>query len=249
MSLLEFLSMRINEAVGDFLKRYRVTHNLTLDDVATASRRYGSGWIAASVRNIEKGGGKADSLPTLLVLMSALNDLHKDVEDDCYMTPVRLSDLIDSGDDMMRLNNDFEAPGWVVLGMIRGDCETLGEFLTADDDMGGDSGEGDGDLTKFFLEHVPTAAERRAAWRCGYEDAEVFSLVAFAMYGRTYDAEVRARAGEDSTPQKRGRVARVLDDEIQGWTENSCKDDGISEAIEGHSGMEGFIQLLNKSFR
>ncbi len=67
--------MRMNEIVGDWLRGKRVEYGLTLDQIATASHRYGSGWTAGTLSYMEKGGSKADALPTLMVLLATLNDL------------------------------------------------------------------------------------------------------------------------------------------------------------------------------
>ncbi len=67
--------MRMNEIVGDWLRDKRDEHGLTLDQIATASHRYGSGWTAGTLSYMEKGGSKADALPTLMILLATLNDL------------------------------------------------------------------------------------------------------------------------------------------------------------------------------
>ena len=242
------MTMRINEAVGDFLRQYRDCHGLTMDDVAAASRRYGSSWSAATVRDVERGGGKADSLPTILILASALNDLHEGVEDDCELHPVRVSDMIGTGYGLVDLKDGFEVPGWVVLDMLRDKGTTLTEHLTADaadvkdeEECGGTPAER---LTRFLANHIPTATERRAAWRCGCDDAEVLALEAYALFGRPYDAEVKARAGEGATPQKRGRVARVLDDEIIDWmVRTSAEREGMDDDASTGGLVERIISL------
>ena len=53
----------------------------------------------------------------------------------------------------------------------------------------------------------------------GYDDGDLpegFSVAAVCdvLYGHSLDEEAAKRAGEGATPQKRGRVTRVLADEI-----------------------------------
>ena len=70
--------MRMNEIVGDWLQGYRANHGLTLDQIADASHRYGTNWGNVNVSRMEKGGSKADALPTLMILLATLNDLTGD---------------------------------------------------------------------------------------------------------------------------------------------------------------------------
>ncbi|MHB1328059.1 MAG: hypothetical protein ACYC2K_07640 [Gemmatimonadales bacterium] len=57
-------------------------------------------------------------------------------------------------------------------------------------------------------------AESRAAKKLGVRPLEIQQR-AIALWGRSLEAEALDRAGADSTPQARGRVTRVLVDEIR----------------------------------
>lgn len=68
--------------------------------------------------------------------------------------------------------------------------------------------------------YPPTSAERRLANRLVKEHQELaindFAVAAICdvLYGHSLDEEAAKRAGEGATPQKRGRVTRVLAGEI-----------------------------------
>lgn len=68
--------------------------------------------------------------------------------------------------------------------------------------------------------YPPTSAERRLAIRLSkkHEDLAANDLAVAAvcdvLYGHSLDEEAAKRAGEGATPQKRGRVTRVLAGEI-----------------------------------
>jgi hypothetical protein len=65
-------------------------------------------------------------------------------------------------------------------------------------------------------EAVGSLAEERAAKKLGISIARLRQL-ALALWARSLEEESFRRAGLDSTPQARGRVTRVLVDEIRGF--------------------------------
>lgn len=235
--------MRINEVVGQFLKQYRVEHNLTLDDVATASQRYGSGWSAATVSNIEKGGGKADSLPTIMILLSALNDLEDEdwareqaeyslTDEEVQHDSLVMADLLGGVTGKITISKSFAAPVDVIIGILNGGKAALGDGLTKEER----SQAVDAHLAKikkiidlyasisylpadkkamdFFDTHIPSAAEKRAAKKVGL-NPDLVAAWCYSAYGRTLDEEANARAGEGASPQKRGRATRELVEEME----------------------------------
>lgn len=261
--------MRMNEIVGDWLRGYRVEHELTLDQIADASHRYGSGWNNVNVLRMEKGGSKADALPTLMILLATLNDLTgdtltmADVFTD-YAGPVDLGDYTTSyenitnalqGDAVSFRNTHTELlerlreeekqnqadHEWAELikkrrGLNAEDLEfglhavstTLPpKFDTSEDRM----------EILIVANHLPTAAEARLERRMANDDGGLFAqllddyrirkyydyyapeglavaAICDVLYGHSLDEEAAKRAGEGATPQKRGRVTRVLTGEI-----------------------------------
>lgn len=180
--------MKINDIVASWLRSYRAERGLTLDQIATASHKYESGWTSATLSHMESGGSKADSLETLLILLATLNDLNRD--------DLTISDVF-------------------------ADCAAIevGDGFEVDEDgffnaLGGRPV----DIADPF-EHarlIPlyaTLAETRLANRSGV-DSEALHEACMNLYGHSLDEEAAKRAGEGATPQKRGRMTRVLADEI-----------------------------------
>lgn len=221
--------MRINEAVGRFLRMWREGHGLTLDDVATASRRYGTNWIAATVRNIERGGGRASELSVLLVLTRTLNDLAGDdmsladlfarcagmgIEGPFELTnafSVSIPDLVDALDGQ-------ELPPPTDAGFLEAHLDGLvgsaRRMLPPRPD--------DKERAEAMLRHVPTAAEVHAAARIDVPP-EVFGAWCIYLYGVSLDDEARRRAGDGATPQRRGKFTRTITGEVEKAVEENAK--------------------------
>ena len=262
--------MRMNEIVGDWLRDKRDEHGLTLDQIATASHRYGSGWTAGTLSYMEKGGSKADALPTLMILLATLNDLTGE--------EFRLADIFtDYGGDVVVTKGystsyenissalhyepvSFKRTNVDMLERIRHEREEEDALFSADDPeyaalvddvaarLGDDAVEVG--LHMFIApshapafhpsykpskrgivaNHFPTMAEARLETRLSEanEDfkrqADYFepltpegfyvAAICDVLYGHSLDEEAAKRAGEGATPQKRGRVTRVLAGEI-----------------------------------
>ena len=137
---------------------------------------------------MEKGGSKADSLDTLLILLSTLNDITGD--------DLRVSDVfpdcndIEVGDGFKVYEDSFKRA-------------LSGKAVHIDDPY-------------IHIDPTPlhaTFAEMRLAKRAGVEAVKLHSAC-MVMYGHSLDEEAAKRAGEGATPQKRGRVTRVLAGEI-----------------------------------
>ncbi|MBT1167006.1 helix-turn-helix domain-containing protein [Bifidobacterium simiarum] len=212
--------MRINEVVGRFLKDYRDEHGLTLENIATASRKYGSGWSAAKIRDIERGGGNADSLAVMIVLVQALNDLTGD--------DMALADLFRYADGTWRyfpveLTDVATIPSTEMRAILRGDevqlattrplpgIEAVSNLFV---EYFGMPPFRDEEERRAAADHVPTFAEQRAAKRIGV-NVRAFGAWCIHLYGRSLDEEATARAGDGATPQKRGRCTRGITDEIK----------------------------------
>lgn len=190
----------VSEAVGDFLKQYRMEQGLTMDDIAAASRRYGSGWSSATIVSLERGGSKADSIPTILILLASLNDLRRrdgmrelclsDVF--CGVRRVKITSL--SSMDVNSFLEDLSGAG------VR--------LRPADED----------EATPYRALHVPTATEVRAAKRLGISPNQC-AYLCYRFLGRTLDQEIVRRVGVDASPQKRGRATRNIIAEMSRWLE------------------------------
>lgn len=226
--------MRINEAVGEFLKLYRKEHGLTMADVATASERYGSGWSSATIVSLERGGSKADSLPVLILLLRSLSDL---TGDDLTLVDVFLD--VPDNVDVLDLSNKPAVETSITTRDIADIINGEPINLVPHPPMGSE------EYRKWFREyvdtayaeatdamrklpppagvpviaammrfHVPTAAEERAARKVDVP-ADVFGSWCIRLYGHSLDEEAKARAGEGASPQKRGRATRAIVEEVR----------------------------------
>lgn len=246
--------MKMNEIVGEWLQGYRVDHGLTLDQIADASHRYGATWSNANITRIENGGGKADALPTLILLLASLNDLTGD--------GLTLADIFTeyAGDvDINGYTTSYENVAHILQGSevaFNTSSEDMKQFFydMARDWNGVQRPERGVWIDKFIIgdeatpyidptrnptiaiKHYPTAAEKRLENRLladtandddinklddwiVSEDLEewggmVVAAICDVLYGHSLDEEAAKRAGEGASPQKRGRVTRVLADEI-----------------------------------
>lgn len=180
--------MKINDIVASWLRSYRAERGLTLDQIATASHKYESGWTSATLSHMESGGSKADSLETLLILLATLNDLNRD--------DLRLSDIfIDC--DAVEVGDGFEVDEEGFFNALGGRPVDIADpFEHA-----------------RLIPLYATLAETRLANRSGV-DSEALHEACMNLYGHSLDEEAAKRAGEGATPQKRGRVTRVLAGEI-----------------------------------
>ena len=180
--------MKINDIVASWLRSYRAERGLTLDQIATASHKYESGWTSATLSHMESGGSKADSLETLLILLATLNDLNRD--------DLRLSDIfIDC--DAVEVGDGFEVDEDGFFNALGGRPVDIADpFEHA-----------------RLIPLYATLAETRLANRTGV-DSEALHEACMNLYGHSLDEEAAKRAGEGATPQKRGRMTRVLADEI-----------------------------------
>lgn len=109
--VIKFKSMKMNEVIGSFLKGYRKARGYTLEQIASASHRYGTGWSAATILSMEKGGSKVDSLPNVLLLVQTLNDIANNDGDEAYVR----RDLTIG--DALALGGDFARGEYRTLGM------------------------------------------------------------------------------------------------------------------------------------
>lgn len=234
----------IAAAVGAFVSHVRREHGLTLDQIARAARSYGASWSASSVSNIERGQASL-TLPTLLLLALALGDLVEqpltlsallgDVEVLTLVSggqyPVERSwvDGVLKGAEVTRSSvervdaeNDHEVDEELEDEVLRKMRETRGREATP--------AERDDQVAQLLDQsQVPpepatrkpargnagSLAEERAAKRLGISIARLRQL-ALHLWARSLEEEASRSAGRDSTPQARGRVTRVLVDEIRG---------------------------------
>lgn len=266
--------MKVNEIVGDWLQGYRAEHRLTLDQIAAASRKYESGWTSATLSHMEKGGSKADALPTLMILLATLNDLTgdtltmADVFTD-YAGPVDIAKGYSTSyenvasalhyepvsfkhtnmDTLERMRRDLEEEDARLVGEYPDYAATITEHAAKYGDDAVEVGlhmfiapshaptfhpSHERGERSVISNHFPTMAEARLEARLREANEDSFGVIEGQMnsidpltpegfyvaaicdvlYGHSLDEEAAKRAGEGATPQKRGRVTRVLAGEI-----------------------------------
>lgn len=250
---LRFLTMRINEAVGAFLRDYRKEHGYTLEQIATASQRYGSGWSSGTLSLMERGGSKADALPNLLILVQTLSDL--DGADDFTALTIGsvFSHWANNYDDDIKIDItdtvtvDGDTLGdWLDSGAVNLNAKPVNDSVPYGDDGRplGPSPHGrqlrrvmelkdmDDEAIKRINRQVDSdypfsASEVRAAGRLGITPY-TFHELCLVAYGHGMDEENRIRNWQaDATPQKRGRVTRQIVAELQQlWESADETDDG-----------------------
>lgn len=234
--------MSIAEAAGRFLRRYRQMHGLTMDSVATAGREFGATWSLSSVQAIEAGKA-APTLPTLLTLALVLGRLsgepvrladlvsEADLIDRPFVArpdqpvrrtwlervlsgvPVELHDVdyvhvADHGEGSESDDSELAALASnipLTPQQRREQVDALWEAMNEPPDA--DSGR-----SSASKRH--SLAESRAAKKLGVQPL-LLQQHAVRLWGHSLETEALHRAGADSTPQARGRVTRILVDELR----------------------------------
>lgn len=198
-------SVTYAEAVGAFLREYREKRGLTLDAVARAGRQHGAAWSATSIRNIETARASL-TIPSLLILALALNRLTGET--------LTLSDLLGRAE-FITLDSATKpvSRAWITRALE-------GEGQDAPTEWGY-AGE-----TPFTADSrspcsTTSLAETRAAKKLGIAPRELQEW-AGKLWNKSLEAESAARAGLNSTPQKRGRIARGLVEEIDRQRHLDC---------------------------
>lgn len=232
------------EAVGTYVSQVRREHGFTLDQIARAARSHGASWSASSVSNIERGQASL-TLPTLLLLALALgellgrplrlSELLGDV-DVLALVPgdqgvVRRAwidaalaggavitspnERVDGDDEFDEFDEELELEATRMMGEMRGRPLTASEqrarFNQALEELQTPPALAE---RKSSESAAGSLAEERAAKKLQIDTARLREL-ALDLWTRPLEEEALRRAGLDSTPQARGRVTRVLVDEIR----------------------------------
>jgi transcriptional regulator with XRE-family HTH domain len=223
--------MRIQDAIGEYVHECRTEYGLTLDQIATESRRYGSNWNSSSIKKLE-GGQVAATLENMLMIARAINsltggdrslaDIFPDDEDmDIGERTVAAGELRKalSGSPVLfeaspgagTATQMTEAIASSVPEMMRQVSGVIISSLPADD-------------RSEVEAHEPSLAEHRAARKLGVAPSAVAALC-WTRYGRFLDDEAAYRAGEGASPQKRGRETRGIVEELDLLLEEAMNSD------------------------
>ena len=228
--------MRINEAIYDYLESVRKKNSLTLDQIATESRRFGSTWTPGFISGMKRNATAA-SLPNLLLLARTIESLTG--------TDVVLPDLfVGSGD--VELTDTVSISRGELRKALSGNPFTLDEktsmisknplvssatqaIVSALPDIMQRVSSSIVDslpaAQKNKVEsHEPTLSEVRAAKKLSVTP-EAVSALCLMKYGQFLDDETASRAGENASPQKRGRETRGVFEELDLLIEDMMNSD------------------------
>lgn len=227
------------QSVGNYLARTRQTLSLTYDQVAQAGRLYGARWSASSVRNLELGQASL-TLSTVIVLALALGRLRgKPIAvTDLFSGSEQLS--ITEGELGLEVS-----PEWLTHALgtnpITVDLKLKSDFDTSPDtdetpwaraqrlvDLRNKHLINGREVPRELADEVfralddarkeppppVTLAEKRAAGRASITPRQL-QRYSLKLWGRPLEDEAAIRAGEGSVPQARGRVTRMLVEEIK----------------------------------
>lgn len=228
-------SQSIPAAVGAYVARVRQEHGLTLDQIAQTARVYGARWSASSVGNIERGQSSL-TITNMLLLALSLGSLTG--------RPLKLADLLGGAEalDLTPGSSSSLKRDWfdAMLGgaKVRVSIEDFDWFDSGDEpseedlavsEMSGREmtpAEKDAQFRQLvdqsqmppepYSRSRPTGSlvEERAANKLGISLSRLQSC-SNVLWGRSLEEESHRRAGPGSTPQARGRVTRILVDELR----------------------------------
>ncbi|QQG99530.1 hypothetical protein HBE99_23995 [Mycobacteroides chelonae] len=182
-------ALPLAEVVGINARRIRGT--ITGDRVAQEARRYGLNWGTGRVSDLESGR-VAPTLGTLIAVAAALEA--------ATGAPTTVLDLV-AWDGLVLVNQGFAIHG--TNGVVNA--------IT-----GIHAGHLDDRLTAVELAQANSAgeAELKAAKSLGI-DVDSLESLAQKAWGKSMRAERDQRAGLDASAQKRGRITRLLLDELR----------------------------------
>ncbi|MEE8701787.1 hypothetical protein [Bifidobacterium crudilactis] len=222
--------MRINEAIDEWLTRYRDAYDLTLDQIATETRSFGTAWSVGFISGIGKANTSA-ALQNLIVLVRSVNSLtgehnslssvfhgNGDIELNEYLTVTRkeLRKMLEGNSIEVTAPTKFSEDRNItrlsenlldeIPSMVKSLSENLFTMLSDSD-------------RKTVEEHEPTLAERRASKKLSLTPVTVAAACQI-KYGAFLDEEAVKRAGTSSSPQKRGRETRKIIEELDLWIDD-----------------------------
>lgn len=201
--------MRINEAVGLHLREYRTRNNLTLEDIAEQSQEFGTNWSAATIRSLEKGGSRADSIPVLVLLTFTLNALERRRGRQGH---IAVKDLIQlpQGQYSIDLTETEHVSQDLVILALNNPVDPRGQFERVESQAAHFADA----VNKSAGTSLPTMAEERLARRIN-QKPETVHEACLNRYGHSLDDEITHRAGTGANSQKRGRATRTVYAEIE----------------------------------
>ena len=208
----------LQTVIGINAREFRLNAGLTLDQVAVAARRRGLKWSESRVADFEAGRA-APNLVTLLALCLALNDagcpeatLPGLVK---YIAPIKINDsltLLDA--DVVRLLAGQPADGPELMCPAPDDAANV---------LGWKRTPFERKIVHRYEAVIPDfariaasagATEERVSKTLGISQ-NLLAHLSSALWGRSFSEERDRRAGGAANVQKRGRVSRDMQAELQ----------------------------------
>lgn len=210
---------RINEIAYETMQSIRNAHGITLDNIAAASRRYGAHWTPGFLSGLKRNRSSA-TLENLIILCACLTDLTGET--------VTLADLF-AGDGPVDIGDDAHTDRGGIRASLTGhacriDGPSVLETVTAaliDESLPQLMRDLSNRIVNLAAErygersrtHVPTLSEIRLAKRLGVTPSAA-AAACLLEYGDHLDEVTAHMAGEDATPQLRGRKTREVSDRL-----------------------------------
>ena len=215
---------KLADIIGGNLQTIRTDLGVTLDQVARSLKRAGVQWSTGGVSNIEKARS-TPNIQTLILLAYALTESN----DKEAVTPLELLSAYD--DDVVQLG-DLRLRGASYNRLLNGDLAEIevGDLVDGQerlDNLAKNFGEitekyGPGvTLTDIQLaENSYSLSDSRAAKKLNMGRHE-FIGASVRQWGHLLSVEAELRAGENASPQLKGRKTRELIAELVEQTQGS----------------------------
>ncbi|MFM8856624.1 MAG: helix-turn-helix domain-containing protein [Actinomycetota bacterium] len=211
-------SPNLQQVIGINAREFRVNAGLTLDQVSRASRRRGLKWSESRVADFEAGRA-APTLATLLAVCLALNDagcpeatLPGLVK---YISPMTINDELTLMDaDIVRLLAGQAAAGPEPVETVKNDAaKALGWKRTPFERKVIHRYEAD-PIAFVKIAKTSGATEDRIRKSLGIS-AMLLTHLSAALWRHSFSEERDRRAGDCANAQKRGRVSREMQAELE----------------------------------
>lgn len=210
--------------VGERCKRLRTSAQVTMESFAATARDYGLKWNTGRVGDFE-AGRVSPTLPTLYALTAALSH--------ALRRPVHMYELVHDYDQdyggpgagmrTVQINDMISVPDYSVAQSLRGEPVRFAPRLKESQEQNVEGARiafltidlaEDDAATVLDLYRGSGLTEQRIARDLGVDVATIV-VTAYRLWGTGFVAERDRIAGDEASPQSRGRVSRDLKAQLQ----------------------------------
>lgn len=185
-------------------RKIRTSNGVTLEAVAAEARNLGLKWSTARVVDLERGKLNP-TLPMLIALALALGRTTQD--------GVRLSDLV-AHDGPVEVTDKVTAPGSDLVSALSGDPVRLWGRTLADVAKTAEQYPSEWTIQDALAHESYGLGDERAARKLGWDKGKMVAK-SLQLWGHNLSVERDARAGANSTAQRRGQISRTLISELR----------------------------------